>query len=132
MESMPPDPRTAHAYDDRPRHTALIVSGWVLAGVLAFFGLLGVMALGVPSDPCVPGDAQCGPEPTTVAGVGLLLLLVAGVAAAWSMFWHVRDRSYRFCAPPNWPQPPHRWSPPRGWVPPLELPRAPHGWQFWQ
>lgn len=129
---MPPDPRTVHGYYDRPRHTALIVLGWVLAGPLAFFGLLGVLALGVPSDPCAPGEGECGPEPTTVAGVGLVLLLVAVVAAAWSVFWHMRDRRCRFCAPPSWPKSPGGWSPPKGWLPPLEFPRAPQGWQFWQ
>jgi collagen type III alpha len=40
--------------------------------------------------------------------------------------------SWRFNAPPGWPEPPPGWMPPAGWTPPPGLPPAPDGWQWWQ
>jgi hypothetical protein len=125
------DPREFHGYDDAPRHTGLIVLGYCLMAVLALPGLAGVAVLGFPSDPCEPG-ATCGPEPTTFAATGLVLLAAAALCAVWSVHWSLRDGRYRFQPPPNWPPAPDGWRPPRGWVPPPTLPKAPDGWQFWQ
>lgn len=130
--SAPLDPREFHGYYDAPRHTLFIVVGWCVAGVLSFFGLYGVMMLGVPSDPCVPGDTECGPEPTTFAAVGLVLLLAAAAVGGWSVFWRHRDRRYRFEPPPSWPPVPEGWRPGPGWAPPPTFPKAPEGWRFWR
>jgi hypothetical protein len=130
--SAPPDPRVFHGYSDAPAHSAFVTVGWCVSGVFAVLGLLGVMMLGVPSDPCAPGDAGCGPEPTTFAAVGVALLSVAVTAAGWSLFWQIRDARYRFQPPPNWPPAPPGWQPPPGWTPPHTLPKAPEGWTFWR
>lgn len=39
--------------------------------------------------------------------------------------------SWRFTAPPGWPEPPPGWVPPPGWTPDPSWPAAPEGWQFW-
>jgi hypothetical protein len=39
--------------------------------------------------------------------------------------------TWRFNAPPGWPQPPAGWTPPQGWQPDPSWPPAPPGWQFW-
>jgi len=128
----PPDPRVFHGYSDAPSHRVFITVGWSLSGVLAVLGLFGVMMLGAPSDPCVPDASDCGPEPTTFAAGGVVLLSVALVAAGWSVFWQVRDARYRFQPPPNWPPAPPGWRPLPGWTPPSTLPKAPEGWSFWR
>ena len=128
--SAPPDPRVFHGYSDAPTHTIFVTVGWCMSGVFAVLGFLGVMMLGVPSDPCAPDGVGCGPEPTTFAAVGVALL-VAVAAAGWSVFWHVRDTRYRFQPPPNWPASRPGCRPAAGWTPPHTFPKAPEGWSFW-
>ena len=130
--SAPLDPRERHGYNDAPKHTAFIIVGWCVAGLLSVLGLYGVMMLGVPSDPCHLGATECGPEPTTFAAVGLALLLAAAAAASWSVSWRIRDDRYRFQVPPSWPPVPAGWRPGPGWAPPPTFPKAPEGWRFWR
>ena len=119
-----------HGYSDAPSHATFVTVGWCVSGVFAVLGLLGVMMLGAPSDPC-PDDPECGPTPTTFALAGVVLLSLAAVAAAWSLFWQIRDTRYRFQPPPNWPPAPPEWRPLPGWTPPPNFPKAPDGWTFW-
>lgn len=130
--SAPPDPRVFHGFSDAPSHKIFITVGWCASGVFAVLGFLGVMMLGVPSDPCTPDATGCGPEPTTFAAVGAALLALAVAAAGWSVFWHLRDKRYRFHPPPNWPPTPPGWQPLPGWSPPPTFPKAPQGWNFWR
>ncbi|GAA1580913.1 hypothetical protein GCM10009804_41890 [Kribbella hippodromi] len=127
----PEDPRIFHGYSDAPKHTELIMCGAWVAGLCGLLGFLAIATLGAPSDPCPPDTTGCGPEPLTIAKVGVGLLLVAALAAAWTFAWHLRATRYRFNPPPNWPPPAPTWQPPRGWTPPPTLPKAPTGWHFW-
>ncbi|MDX2974544.1 hypothetical protein [Kribbella solani] len=90
----PDDPRVFHGYFDAPRHTGLVLGGAWVGGICGVLGLLGIAMLGVPSDPCVPDDAGCGGEPMTFAKGGAILLLVAVLAAAWSIGWTIRCLLY--------------------------------------
>ncbi|GAA2838381.1 hypothetical protein GCM10010522_65930 [Kribbella solani] len=107
----PDDPRVFHGYFDAPRHTGLVLGGAWVGGICGVLGLLGIAMLGVPSDPCVPDDAGCGGEPMTFAKGGAILLLVAVLAAAWSIGWTIRAGRYRSHHPtgphPTQPGNPH-------------------------
>lgn len=132
FEAAPLDPREAHEFLDSPRHTASIVSGWVLAGLLGVGGLVALVGGAAPSDPCSPGASACGPEPLTAFRAGLVLLTLAAVSAIWSLAWRRRDGRYEFQVPPEWPPPPPGWRPPRGWSPPGSWPPPPTGWKYWR
>ncbi|WP_328999837.1 hypothetical protein OHA18_36020 [Kribbella sp. NBC_00709] len=131
-QSAPPDPRVFHGYSDAPSHRILITVGWCLAGVFTLVGCFGLLAMAAPSDPCSPDGIGCGPEPSTFGIVAVALWCAALAAAGWSLFWHARDKRYRFQPPPNWPPVAPGWRPPRRWSPPHTFPKAPEGWSFWR
>ena len=106
FEPAPMDPREVHELVDSPRHTASIVSGWVLAGLLGVGGLVALVGGAAPSDPCSPGASACGPEPLTALRAGLVLLTLAAVSAIWSLAWLRRDGRYEFQVPPEFAEKP--------------------------
>jgi hypothetical protein len=69
-----------------------IRAGWVAFACLGIPGLLSVLWLGAPSDPCSPGAADCGPEPWGVFQFGLVLIAAADLGMLWAAFWEFKRR----------------------------------------
>ena len=128
----PPDARGVHGYVDAPRHTGFIVVGWIVFGLCLTAGLGSLFILAAPSDPCLPGATECGPDQRTLAIRVVVFLGLSITAAVWSFAWQRRDERYRFQIPPGWPPPPAGWHPWRGWSPLSTWPRPPEGWTYWR
>jgi hypothetical protein len=104
----------------------------IAGGVVCFLALFPLLVAGSPSDPCVPEDASCGPEPVAFLTVGLTFFglgLLTALVGAWFAWRRTR---LIFVAPPGWPRSPAGWVPPRGWEPDPRWPAAPDGWVFWR
>ena len=65
--------------------------GELVFGCVGIPGVLLILWLGAPSDPRLPGAAECDPDPWTVARIGLSLAAVAN-AGLWSGFWEFKRR----------------------------------------
>ena len=95
MTAAPAPPVSAEAYRRR------IIVGWLVFGCLGIPGVLLILWLGAPSDPCLPGATDCGPDPWTVARIGLSLAAAANAGMVWAGFWEFKLRGFKVAAPPG-------------------------------